>query len=731
MKHDEPLDDGSVVDNLVDERCDAFELAWRNGPRPSISDFIGPDDEPHRNRLFCELLLVELECRRKLGEQPVESEYLRDFPEFVTDVHATTFRYGTAAFAPVLANGEGAAPDVSKRPGGQIAHFELVERLGAGAMGEAWKAWDTRLKRNVTIKLPRAILLTDNDLQRFLREGRAAAQLSHPQLACVHEIRNEGCTFYIVAGFVEGRNLQQHAAARQLPFGEIVKICASIAAALQHAHNEGVVHRDLKPANIIIDPTGLPHIIDFGLAKLLDSESDLTLNGELVGTPAYMPPELANGDGPKAVAQTDVYSVGVILYELLVGRCPFAGSRSSVISQILACQPPGPRTLRPAIPKDLETICLTAIQKEPEKRYATAQALAEDLQRFADGLPIRARRAGISEKSWRWIRRHPATAVVALLFIAAIVAAGATISSLHDRNKRLSGIRPVSVTTTPPGAQLALVPLDPNTNEPDPDPERIVRPSGTTPLVTELKAGNYLVEAVLPGEHGSRFAEVYRTVSDSSRLDVSLERANKEAGLSPDTCRFRDIEIASRSQPGGNMVQVAIPEGFRKKHPFLPDKLYVDENQTTPADLASQANFKDLLSVADNGDPCISYPSAIKWAEKNQTRLPSSAEYEAIVAAAVRGEARRVATDTPVKMSDVFDDIPEFSTTTRTEPNIAGSGAARNLHGMHVLEGFNKSTELPDLLHWADGETLALPEMRSPKISIRGVRSATPRFMVP
>lgn len=728
----EPLfQNGTSVDDRIDERCDEFELAWRGGERPSIADYIRSGDEPHRNTLFCELLLVELECRRTLGEQPTEEQYLHDYPEFTNQIHAAKFQYGVTAFSTISANGENTVQAIARQRGSQFAHFELLERLGAGAMGEAWKAWDTRLKRNVTIKLPHNNSLTKNELRRFLREGEAAAQLSHPQLACVHETRNDGGTFYIVATYVEGKNLREHTAARHFGFDEIVALCASVGEALQCAHDKGVVHRDLKPANIIIDPDGLPHIIDFGLARILDADHDLTVNGELLGTPAYMSPELASGNVAKADARTDVYSLGVIFYELLTGRCPFVGNPRSVISQILACESAPPRSLRSSIPRDLETICLKAIEKAPESRYATVRGLAEDLRRYASGQPIRARRVGISEKSWRWFCRHPGLTAFALLLLAAIVATSATIASLRNRNLRLAGFRPVRITTTPSGAHVAIVPVNASTNEPDPDPAGIVRPSEATPLTTQLKAGTYLVEAVLPGGQTPDFVEVYRTVLAPSNLPESFMRKNKQLGLEPNTCLFGDITILPQANLIKEKVQVLVSQQARTRNPLLPSKLYVDANQTIPTELQLNEKFKRLLSVTNNGEPCMSYPSANRWAELNQTRLPSSAEYDMIIAAVERGEARSVRTGEPVKMDDLFDNYPEWSTTMQSDSRIGGNRAARHLRGLHVLKGFTRSNELIHFFSWVDDSLLSHTETRSPRISIRGVRSATPRFVKP
>jgi hypothetical protein len=235
----------------------------------------------------------------------------------------------------------------------------------------------------------------------------------------------------------------------------------------------------------------------------------------------------------------------------------------------------------------------------------------------------------------------------------------------------------------------------------------------------------------LPGGERPDFVEVYRTVLVPGNLPESIVRKNRELGLEPDMCLFGDVTIRPQAALIKEMVEILVPEEARKRNPLLPSKLYAHASQTTPAVLQLNEKFKPLLSVTDKGDACMSYPSANRWAELNQTRLPSSAEYDTIIGAVERGEARSVRTGEPVKMDDLFDNYPEWSTTIQSDSRIGGNRAVRHLRGLHLLKGFTRSYDLTHVFSWVDDSLLADSETRSPKISIRGVRSATPRFVKP
>jgi WD40 repeat protein/serine/threonine protein kinase len=291
-----------------------------------------------------------------------------------------------------------------------VDQFRLEQEVGTGAFGTVYKARDTELDRAVAIKIPRRQNMAEEEQDQFLREARAAAQLSHPNIVSVHTVGRDGDTLYIVSDFVDGVDLADKITVTRFTPRQSVFLCVKVAAAIEHAHQHGVIHRDLKPSNIMLNSDNEPLVMDFGLAKRDAGEITMTYEGKLLGTPAYMPPEQARGEGHDVDGRADIYSIGVILFELLTGELPFRGSARMLLNQVIHDQPPSPRKLQSAIPRDLETITLKCLEKDPDKRYETCAALGEDLQAWADHKPIKARPTGSLGKLLRWHKRNPVVA---------------------------------------------------------------------------------------------------------------------------------------------------------------------------------------------------------------------------------------------------------------------------------------------------------------------------------
>jgi tRNA A-37 threonylcarbamoyl transferase component Bud32 len=305
--------------------------------------------------------------------------------------------------------GEAPAPSIGSI---FVPGYEIIEELGRGGMGVVYKARQTQLNRIVAIKM---MLSGEHagkeERARFQAEGIAVARLRHPHIVQIHEVgsiddRPFFCLEFLSGGSLAGR--LQSVAMMAEPAAELVE---KLARAVHYAHQQGIIHRDLKPANVLLDEHGQPKITDFGLAKQVGGEGHgPTVTGEILGTPAYMAPEQAAGRTREIGPATDVYSLGAILYELLTGQPPFRSETPlETLSKVLSQPPVSLRRLRASVPYDLETICLKCLHKEPERRYASAAELADDLRRFLEGRPIRARRTGWIERAWRWCRRHPAT----------------------------------------------------------------------------------------------------------------------------------------------------------------------------------------------------------------------------------------------------------------------------------------------------------------------------------
>ncbi|MCX6951063.1 MAG: WD40 repeat domain-containing serine/threonine protein kinase [Verrucomicrobia bacterium] len=320
------------------------------------------------------------------------------------------------------------------RVGGRLAQFELVDEIGRGAMGRVWLARDTQLDRLVALKTLPADPGSGRLLEaRLEREARTAAGLRHPSIVAVHGFGRVDDTVWLAMEFAEGGDLRTRLRDQPMSAPAVAQMGAKLARALAAAHDAGVLHRDLKPSNILLDEHGEPKLGDFGLAAPAAGVGDLTLTGQLLGTPSYLAPEgLVPHRGPLTAA-SDVYSLGAVLYEMLVGRPPFVGdSPAAILAAVTGRDPVSPSQIRPGLPRDLETIVLKALEKEPAARYASARALAEDLEAFAQGRPIAARPVSAAGRFMRWARREPAlagtaAAAVLLLVTVAVVSTAAAV----------------------------------------------------------------------------------------------------------------------------------------------------------------------------------------------------------------------------------------------------------------------------------------------------------------
>jgi len=321
-------------------------------------------------------------------------------------------------------------------PGKTLRYFgdyELLEEIARGGMGIVYKARQVSLNRIVAVKMILAGRLASPDEVRRFRAA-AAASLQHPNIVPIHEVGDQEGQHYFSMEFVDGPNLAQVVRENPLPATRATRYVKTIAEAIQFAHERGVLHRDLKPSNVLLDPFDQPRVTDFGLAKQLTSDSQpstsdpqLTLTGQVLGAPSFVPPEQAAGRKEDVGPHSDVYALGAILYHLLTGRPPFAAETlQATLVQVLNNEPAPPRALNATIPHDLETICLKCLEKDPQRRYRTAKELAEELGRFQRGEPIHARPVGQMEKTWRWCGRNPALAgalaTAVLLLVAGIIA---------------------------------------------------------------------------------------------------------------------------------------------------------------------------------------------------------------------------------------------------------------------------------------------------------------------
>ena len=319
------------------------------------------------------------------------------------------------------------------RPGTIIRYFgdyELLEEIARGGMGVVYKARQIKLNRIVALKMILAgQLASKEDVQRFHTEAEAAANLDHQGIVPIFEVGEHEGQHYFSMGYIDGDSLAGKLLDGPLPPRKAAKLIHAVAAAVQYAHQKGVIHRDLKPANILLTRGGRPKVTDFGLAKQVKGDSGLTATGQILGTPSYMPPEQASGRVNEVCEVSDVYALGAVLYATLTGRPPFQTDNPlDTLMQVLEREPVSPQQLNPAVPSDLETICLKCLEKDRRKRYSSAKRLCDELRRFLEGRPIVARPISRPARGWRWCKRNPVvSSLLAVVAVSMIV--GTSISS--------------------------------------------------------------------------------------------------------------------------------------------------------------------------------------------------------------------------------------------------------------------------------------------------------------
>lgn len=530
--------------------------------------------------------------------------------------------------------------------GARIDHFEIRRRLGEGTFGAVYLAWDTELEREVALKIPRGSDLRGDSSKLFLREARAAAGIEHPNVVGVHEIGQYNGSIYIACQYIDGITLREHMSACPASFEQMTARLMKILIAIHHFHEKGVIHRDIKPANILLDENDEPYVADFGLARReMPEEVTVTKSGHIVGTIGYMAPEQARGEIQSLSNRTDVYAIGVILYEMLTEQRPFtANSSHTVLHNIINHDPKPPRKLNPRVPHDLQTICLKALEKDQARRYQSAKEMADDLERFLNKQPIVAKPPTLLDVTLKLISRNRLTT---LLLVAVV---SLSLFAVLRRDTPPPGSIPVTISVNDPEAELEWELYDDFLKIPNRTPFKATSISDET---VWLKPGLYRVSGRNP--QGARHV-VWRTIPDSADEpsrevmypQSSWDVKDGEVVLLPfQLFNDKDIVDATASIRGGKTTFGYGKKIVESKHQFEVKDFHIGINEVSverfkavlnrPFREGANRTYLEMLiqkygpiDHLNDDDPVRGFHIEVAqlYCELSGTRLPTTHEWE-------------------------------------------------------------------------------------------------------